>query len=59
MENRIPHERVGLTEKVVKDLQEKSLEKRLGAARLIEQDIEERLKERDLAAVQTRILYFS
>jgi len=59
MENRIPHERVGLTEKVVKDLQEKSLEKRLGAARLIEQDIEERLKERDLAAVRTRILYFS
>ena len=59
MEGKIPHDRVGLTEKVVKDLQERSLEKRLNAARLVEQDIDERLRERDLAAVQTRILYFS
>ena len=36
----------------------RSLEKRLNAAHLVEQDIDERLRERDLAAVQTRILYF-
>ena len=36
-----------------------SLEKRLHAARLVEQDIDERLRERDLAAVQVRIVFFS
>ena len=37
----------------------RSLEKRLHAARLVEQDIDERLRERDLAAVQVRIVFFS
>ena len=36
-----------------------SLEKRLHAARLVEQDIDERLREHDLAAVQVRIVFFS
>ena len=58
MEGRVPHAQIGLTEKVVKDLQERSLEKRLSAATIIERDIEERLKDNDYASVSTRILYF-
>ena len=37
----------------------RSLEKRLHAARLVEQDIDERLRERDLVAVKVRIVFFS
>ena len=58
MEGRVPHAQIGLTEKVVKDLQERSLEKRLSAATIIERDIEERLRDNDYASVSTRILYF-
>ena len=54
----MPHAQIGLTEKVVKDLQERSLEKRLSAATIIERDIEERLRDNDYASVSTRILYF-
>ena len=42
----------------MKDLQERSAEKRLSAANLVERDIEERLKDNDYTAVSTRILYF-
>lgn len=58
MEARVQQASIGLTEKIVKDLQERSAEKRLSAANLVERDIEDRLRDNDYTAVSTRILYF-
>ena len=49
---------MGLTEKIVKELQERSAEKRLSAASIVEQDVENRLKDNDYSGVSTLILYF-
>ena len=46
---------VGLTEKVVKDLQDKSLEKRSNAARIVQNDIEECVAKNDLNSIQNMI----
>ena len=54
----ISHVQIGLTEKVVKELQDRSLEKRSNAARLVQNDIEECVVKNDLNSIQNRIRFF-
>ena len=54
----ITHVQIGLTEKIVKELQDKSLEKRSNAAKLVQNDIEECVSKNDYNAIQSRIRFF-
>ena len=47
----ITHVQIGLTEKIVKELQDKSLEKRSNAAKLVQNDIEECVSKNDYNAI--------
>ena len=54
----ISYDKVGLTEQVVKNLQEKSMEKRSNATKLVQQDIEDFAAKNEMEAIKLRIAFF-
>ena len=53
------YDKFGLTEKLVKELQEKSMEKRSNATKQVQQEIEELAAKGDMEAIKIKVFGFT